>query len=44
MLGDFTFCAIRVFSAWERSVQTCTGWEILHFVLFMYLQLYKDHV
>ena len=38
-LGDFTFCVIRVFSADVRSCETCTGWEILHFVLFMYFQL-----
>ena len=44
-LGDFTFCVIHVFSADARSwYETCTGWEILHFVLFMYFQLTKDHV
>ena len=39
MLEDFTFCAIRVFSAWETSGETCTDWTILHFVLFVYFQL-----
>jgi hypothetical protein len=43
-LEDFTFCVIHVFSADITSCETCTGWEILHFVLFMYVQLTKDHV
>jgi hypothetical protein len=41
--GDFTFCTIHVFLAVERSCLTWTGWEILHFVLFMYFQLTQDH-
>ena len=35
-LGDFTFCTIHVFLAVQRSCETYAGWEILHFVLFMY--------
>jgi hypothetical protein len=36
-------CTIHVFSAVERSCERWTGWEILHFVLFMYFQLTQDH-
>jgi hypothetical protein len=43
-LGDFTFCTIHVFSVVERSRETCTAWDILHFVLFMYFQLKSDHL